>query len=56
MNSISISQTFVTKHPGLFHSHSTISIPNKLTENAKSLLHGVSVKNSNIKYKNEILK
>nr|XP_012217482.1 PREDICTED: ribosomal protein S6 kinase delta-1 [Linepithema humile] len=33
--------TFVTKHPGLFHSHSTISIPNKLTESAKSLLYGM---------------
>ncbi|XP_020293003.1 ribosomal protein S6 kinase delta-1 [Pseudomyrmex gracilis] len=33
--------TFDTKHPGAFHSHSTISIPRKLTENAKSLLYGI---------------
>lgn len=38
-----ISQAFVAKHPRLFHSHSIINIPTKLSENAKSLLHGVSL-------------
>ncbi|XP_032682868.1 ribosomal protein S6 kinase delta-1 [Odontomachus brunneus] len=32
---------FAVKHPGLFHSHSAISIPNKLSENARTLLHGI---------------
>ncbi|KAL0111637.1 hypothetical protein PUN28_013076 [Cardiocondyla obscurior] len=33
--------TFINKHPGSFNSHSTINIPSKLSENAKSLLCGM---------------
>ncbi|EFN85327.1 ribosomal protein S6 kinase delta-1 [Harpegnathos saltator] len=33
--------TFAVKHPGLFHSHSAISIPSKLSENARTLLYGI---------------
>ncbi|XP_029170977.1 ribosomal protein S6 kinase delta-1 [Nylanderia fulva] len=33
--------TFIIKHPGLFHSHSTVNIPNNLSENARSLLCGI---------------
>ncbi|KMQ95918.1 ribosomal protein s6 kinase delta-1-like protein [Lasius niger] len=33
--------TFIIKHPGLFHSHSTVNIPSKLSENARSLLYGI---------------
>lgn len=33
--------TFIVKHPGLFHSHSTVNIPGKLSENARSLLNGI---------------
>ncbi|XP_050446443.1 ribosomal protein S6 kinase delta-1 [Cataglyphis hispanica] len=32
---------FIVKHPGLFHSHSTVNIPGKLSENARSLLYGI---------------
>ncbi|XP_014468340.1 PREDICTED: ribosomal protein S6 kinase delta-1 isoform X2 [Dinoponera quadriceps] len=32
---------FAVRHPGLFHSHSAISIPSKLSENARALLHGI---------------
>ncbi|XP_072753643.1 ribosomal protein S6 kinase-like 1 [Anoplolepis gracilipes] len=32
---------FIVKHPGLFHSHSTVNIPDKLSENARSLLYGI---------------
>lgn len=34
---------FIVKHPGLFHSHSTVNIPGKLSENARSLLYDVSL-------------
>jgi len=34
---------FIKKHPGSFHSHSTINIPNRLSEDAGSLLRGVSL-------------
>ncbi|KAL6267068.1 hypothetical protein P5V15_000144 [Pogonomyrmex californicus] len=33
--------TFIKKHPGLFHSHSTINIPSRLSESARSLLCGM---------------
>ncbi|XP_012276032.1 ribosomal protein S6 kinase delta-1 isoform X2 [Orussus abietinus] len=33
--------TFQSKHPGLFHSHSTLNIPEDLSKNAKSLLINV---------------
>ncbi|XP_025266211.1 ribosomal protein S6 kinase delta-1 [Camponotus floridanus] len=32
---------FIVKHPGLFHSHSTVNIPGRLSENARSLLYGI---------------
>lgn len=36
-------QKFQTKHPSVFQPHSTVNIPNKLSENAKSLLLNVSL-------------
>ncbi|XP_025997256.2 ribosomal protein S6 kinase delta-1 isoform X1 [Solenopsis invicta] len=38
---------FIRTHPGSFHSHSTITIPSRLSENANSLLYGM------LKYKPE---
>jgi len=32
---------FIRKHPGSFHSHSTINIPSRLSESARSLLYGM---------------
>lgn len=38
-----ISQMFIGKHPGSFHSHSALNIPSRLSENARSLLCDVSL-------------